>query len=205
MKIGVVDYEGGNLASVAHAVSHLGYSPIISSDTEVLKRSDKIIFPGVGAAGATMAALEKSGLKRFIIDTLPELNIPCLGICIGIQVLFEKSEEDNEKTLGIIKGEVKKFDSNDNIKIPHIGWNTVHFTNLDDPLLNGVEQDDYFYFVNSFYVVPDDSNIVLGTTQYGNHNFATLIRYKHWVASQFHLEKSGEAGLLMLKNFLEQP
>jgi len=205
MKIGVVDYEGGNLASVAHAVSHLGYTPIITSDTDVLKSADKIIFPGVGAAGATIAALEKSGLRSFIIDTLPNLNIPCLGICIGIQVLFEKSEEDNAKTLGIIKGEVKKFDKNDHIKIPHIGWNKVHFTNTQDPLLKGVEQDEYFYFVNSFYVVPEDPNIVLGTTQYGKHQFATLIRHKHWVAAQFHLEKSGETGLLMLKNFLEQP
>jgi imidazole glycerol-phosphate synthase subunit HisH len=205
MKIGIIDYEGGNLASVAHAVNHLGYSALITRDIDELKSVDKIIFPGVGAAGATMEALEKSNLKNFIIETLPELNIPCLGICIGIQVLFEKSKEDNAKTLGIIAGEVLKFKANSGIKIPQIGWNRVNFSDVNDPLLQGIEQDSFFYFVNSYYVSPADQNIVLGRTQYGDHNFATLIRYKHWVAAQFHLEKSGKTGLRMLKNFLEQP
>jgi imidazole glycerol-phosphate synthase subunit HisH len=202
MKIGIVDYEGGNLASVARAVETLGFSPYITSDAKVLRSSDKVIFPGVGAAGATMKALRQADLVDCLTRQLQEQNIPCLGICIGIQVLFEHSEEDNQDTLGILKGQVKKFPAGVGLKIPHIGWNQVEFTRLDHPLLEGVQQNDFFYFVNSFYVEPKDTSVILGSTTYGPIKFTTLVESGNWTASQFHLEKSGESGLKLLKNFL---
>ena len=202
MKIGIVDYEGGNLASVARAVEHLGFQPRITSDAKVLRDSDKVIFPGVGAAGATMAALKKANLVDCLSRQLKEQQIPCLGICIGIQVLFEHSEEDDQETLGILKGRVKKFPEDAGIKIPHIGWNKVEFTRPNHPLLAGVDNRDYFYFVNSFYVDPVDAGVTLGQTTYGPVTFTTLVQWENWTASQFHLEKSGRAGLKLLKNFL---
>ncbi|MBF0196408.1 MAG: imidazole glycerol phosphate synthase subunit HisH [Planctomycetes bacterium] len=204
MKVGIVDYEGGNLASVQCAVNHLGYSAEITSDPEVLLNSDKVIFPGVGAAKATMSALSRAGLVKVLKEDLPAKGIPCLGICIGIQVLFEFSEEENTETLGIFKGRVKRFPEDDSLKVPHIGWNQVHFTEMDSPFLKGVKQDDHFYFVNSFYVEPEDSEMVLGYTQYGPVKFCSLIRQGTWTASQFHLEKSGRAGLKLLENFLNE-
>jgi glutamine amidotransferase len=202
MKIGIVDYEGGNLASVARAVHHLGFEAEITKDPEVLRTSDKVIFPGVGAAGATMAALKKADLIDCLTHQLTELNKPCLGICIGVQVLFDHSEEDDQDTLGIIPGQVKRFPDDGSVTVPHIGWNQVHFSNLDHPFLKGVDQDDHFYFVNSFYVEPVDAKVALGTTAYGPISFTSLVQYKNWIASQFHLEKSGKAGLKLLKNFL---
>ena len=202
MKIGIVDYEGGNLASVARAVDHLGFSAEITNDPKVLRASDKVIFPGVGAAGATMAALKKANLIDCLTRDLVEANIPCLGICIGIQVLFDHSEEDDQDTLGLVKGQVKRFPNDGSITVPHIGWNEVQFSDMNHPLLEGVKQGDHFYFVNSFYVEPEDPAVTLGRTTYGPVTFTTLIQYKNWIASQFHLEKSGEAGLKLLKNFL---
>lgn len=202
MKIGIIDYEGGNLASVAHAVKYLGFEPHITDQLDVLRSCDRIIFPGVGAAGATMQALEKTGLKSFIQDELINLNIPCLGICIGIQVLFNHSEEDDTETLGIIPGNVVKFPANDKIKVPQIGWNVVSFNEMNDPILKDVPQNSYFYFVNSFHVVPKDEAVTLGQTTYGKTTFSSMVRYKNWVATQFHMEKSGKVGLQLLNNFI---
>lgn len=200
--IGIVNYEGGNLASVACAVEHLGYHPVISSDPEQLTQADKIIFPGVGAAGATMDALKKASLIDVLKRDLKEKGTPCLGICIGIQVLFEHSEEDDVDTLGIVSGQVLRFPEGPGIKVPHIGWNTVHFSDTTDPLLKGVSQDDYFYFVNSYYVAPENATLSLGKTTYAGVEFTSLIKSENWYASQFHLEKSGRSGLKLLENFL---
>lgn len=202
MKIGIVDYEGGNLASVARAVDHLGFKAEITNDPKVLKSSDKVIFPGVGAAGATMDALKKADLIECLTKDLVEAEVPCLGICIGIQVLFEHSEEDDQKTLGLVGGRVRRFPENAGITVPHIGWNEVQFSDMNHPLLDGVKQGEHFYFVNSYHVEPSDESVTLGKTTYGPVTFTSLIQYKNWVASQFHLEKSGEAGLRLLKNFL---
>ena len=202
MKIGIVDYEGGNLASVARAVEYLGFQPKITSDPSVLRSSDKVIFPGVGAAGATMAALKKANLVDCLSRQLKEQGVPCLGICIGIQVLFEHSEEDDQDTLGILKGRVRKFPNGVGLKIPQIGWNRVAFTRPEHPLLAGVSNDDYFYFVNSYFVEPQNPQVTLGKTTYGPITFTTLVEWENWTASQFHLEKSGIAGLKLLKNFL---
>lgn len=201
--IGIIDYTGGNLASVARAVRESGQEALISSSPEELDRCDKLIFPGVGAAGATMDALEARGLDEFLTRRVAEKQTPCLGICIGIQVLFEQSEEDNRKTLGILKGQVKRFPAEPGLKIPQIGWNKTRFLS-SHPILDGVPEDEYFYFVNSYHVVPADSAIAIGRTRYGSVEFASLVAKDNWVAAQFHLEKSGPVGLKMLKNFLEK-
>lgn len=202
MNVGIVDYEGGNLASVAKAVEHLGFRPHISDKAEVLLDCDRVIFPGVGAAGATMEALRQANLVELLQTGLEKANIPCLGICIGIQVLFEHSEEDDVDTLGIFKGQVKRFPVSSDLKVPHIGWNQVEFKDLDQPLMEGMKNGDHFYFVNSFYVEPEDSSIVLGETVYGDLRFTSMVRGRNWTASQFHLEKSGPSGLRLLNNFL---
>lgn len=204
MKVGIIDYEGGNLASVARAVEHLGFQPTVTSDSSLLRSSDKVIFPGVGAAGAAMEALQKAGLLDCVRRQLTEEEVPCLGICIGIQMLFEHSEEDDQDTLGILPGQVKRFDPTLGIKVPHIGWNRVVFSeNLPDFLLDGVQQEDHFYFVNSYYVIPENESVSMGRTTYGGMTFTSMVRDLNWTATQFHLEKSGPAGLRLLKNFLE--
>ena len=205
MNVGIVDYEGGNLASVAKAVEHLGYRPLISDKTEVLLDCERVIFPGVGAAGATMEALHQANLVGLLQTGLEKASIPCLGICIGIQVLFEHSEEDDVDTLGIFKGQVKCFAVSKELKVPHIGWNQVEFADLQHPILKNMKSGDHFYFVNSFYVEPEDKNIVFGETVYGGLRFTSMIRGRNWTASQFHLEKSGTSGLKLLKNFLDLP
>jgi imidazole glycerol-phosphate synthase subunit HisH len=204
MKVGIIDYEGGNLASVARAVEHLGFQPTITSDASVLRNSDKVIFPGVGAAGAAMGALENANLLDCVRRQLTEEEVPCLGICIGIQMLFDHSEEDDQDTLGILPGQVKRFDSNLGVKVPHIGWNEVSFSeNLPEFLLSGVEDGAHFYFVNSYYVEPKEESVTVGRTTYGGMTFTSMVRARNWTATQFHLEKSGPAGLRLLKNFLE--
>ena len=203
MNVGIVDYEGGNLASVAKAVEHLGFRPLISDKAEVLLDCERVIFPGVGAAGATMEALQQANLVELLQTGLEQAMIPCLGICIGIQVLFEHSEEDDADTLGIFKGQVKRFPVKSDLKVPHIGWNQVEFKDLDFPILKGMKNGDHFYFVNSYYVEPEDESIILGETVYGGIRFCSMVQSKNWTASQFHLEKSGRSGLALLKNFLD--
>ncbi len=202
MKVAIIDYEGGNLASVACALRHLGVNSVITSDANEILTADKVIFPGVGAAGATMAALKKTGLVDVIKTGLREKGIPCLGICIGIQVLFEHSEEDDCETLAILPGRVKRFPEDSGAKIPHIGWNKVSFVNPGQGLLKGVAESGYFYFVNSYYVEADLTEMVLGWTEYAGKRFASLVQHDNWTASQFHLEKSGLLGLNILHNFL---
>ncbi len=202
MKIAIIDYEGGNLASVAWAVQHLGHQPLVTRDPRELLSSDRVILPGVGAAGAAMAALRKAGLVEVLRGDLPRSGIPCLGICIGIQLLFEHSEEDDVDTLGIFRGRVRRFASGPSAKVPQIGWNQVRFREPAHPLLRGLGPEEYFYFVNSYYPDPQDPALALGTTDYAGVRFASLIRGGSWTASQFHLEKSGRAGLALLDNFL---
>lgn len=151
-----------------------------------------------------MEALEKANLITCLTQDLEEAEVPCLGICIGIQLLFEHSEEDDQETLGIFKGSVNRFPANAGISVPHIGWNTVRFDpSTDLPFLKGVGAEEYVYFVNSFHVESDDPNVILGSTTYGPVTFPSCVKGRNWTATQFHLEKSGPVGLRMLKNFLE--
>ncbi len=200
--ISIIDYEGGNLTSVKRAVNYLGFDAEITQDVNVIEQSGHIIFPGVGAAGASMEVLRKTGLDEIVKDQVLNQKKPFLAICIGIQILFDYSEEDETQCLGILKGTVRKFpDSNDEtaLKVPQIGWNQVHQTR-PHPVFESVPNPAHLYFVNSFYCQPEDQDVVIGETEYGVR-FTSAVALENIVATQFHLEKSGPIGLRMLKNF----
>ena len=192
--IGLVDYGGGNITSVANALDRLGANYIRGSVPSDFAGVDKIIFPGVGEAKTAMDAVEERGLLPY----LKSLEIPYLGICIGLQILFDFTDERSTDCLGIIQGKLKKFDSKKN-KVPHIGWNSVSFSD-GSPLFQGIENEDYFYFVNSYYAseLPE----TIATTEYGI-NFSSAVNKKNYYGVQFHAEKSGETGEKLLKNFIE--
>lgn len=203
--IAIIDYEAGNLTSVARALTHLGSRNVITADPETIMAADRIIFPGVGAAKATMQTLQKRGLNRVLTDFY-RTGRPMLGICIGIQILFEHSEEEDAACLGLLPGQVKKYpvspigSENGVLKVPQIGWNEVHQTQVH-PIFEGVPNPAHFYFVNSYYPDPKEPQIVIGRTHYGL-DFCSTIAYENLIATQFHLEKSGRVGLKMLNNFL---
>lgn len=198
MKIAILDYGAGNLRSIENACKHLGIDAEIISNPDKLKSADKIILPGVGNFGDAMKKLEKF---REIIIELVDNEIPFLGLCLGIQVIFERSEESpRSKGLSIFKGYCKRFPSN--LKVPQIGWNSIEIVNKKVPILKGISSGDYFYFVHSYYPVPKDKEIIATTTQYGV-KFPSVIANDNVFAIQFHPEKSGRAGLKILENFLE--
>ena len=196
--IAIIDYEGGNLTSVLRAVRHIGFDGEITRDAETIDRAERLIFPGVGAAGASMDVLNSTGLTDVVKQQVLEKRKPFLAICIGIQILFEKSEEDGAKCLGILPGEVKRFPESE-LKIPQIGWNQVYQVQ-SHPLFEGVPDASDFYFVNSFYSVPSDPSVTVGETEYGIR-FTSAVAKDSLFATQFHLEKSGPVGLRLLKNF----
>ncbi len=195
----IVDYRAGNLTSVLRAVRHLGHEGIITDDPETIHSAERVIFPGVGAAGETMANLRRLGLDRVLRDDVFEAGKPMLGICIGIQVVFERSEENDAQCLGLVPGEVRRFSADSGLKVPQIGWNQVNQVGRH-PIFEGVPDGAEFYFVNSYYPVPKAPDVVLATTEYGV-TFASVIAHRNLVAVQFHLEKSGRVGLKMLDNF----
>ncbi|MDK1030593.1 MAG: imidazole glycerol phosphate synthase subunit HisH [Planctomycetia bacterium] len=196
--ITIVDYKAGNVTSVLRAIQHLGFEGRISARCEDILSSQRVIFPGVGAAGATMDELRRSGLADALLE-FHNGGRPMLGICIGIQIIFEESEEDGARCLGMLKGRVRRFPPDAGLKVPQIGWNQVN-RRSDHPLFDGVTDGAEFYFVNSYYAEPEDKDIVLATTVYGVE-FASMVVSGNLVATQFHLEKSGKVGLAMLKNF----
>ncbi len=202
--IAIIDYNAGNLTSVARAVTHLGFRCIVTNKKEEIDRAERIIFPGVGAAGSAMESIKRIGLDESIKEAFSS-GKPVLGICLGTQVIMEYSEENDTKCLGIIGGKVLsfKFDEirkNDaGLKIPHMGWNRIilqkkHF------ILSDLKEEDEFYFVHGYYPAPDDPAHLIGTTEYGI-SFPSVIGYKNIIATQFHPEKSGRPGLSILKNF----
>lgn len=202
--IGIIDYEAGNLTSVARALNYLGLRSVISSDPEILKRCERIIFPGVGAAKSAMESLKKYGLDAFLKETFKE-GKPILGICLGTQIILEKSEEDGGTvTLGLLPGTVKAFPKpllckDEKLKVPHMGWNRVEWIK-SHPVISHLSEDYEYYFVHSFYPQPQGEDYVLGITFYGI-TFPSAIIYNNLVAFQFHPEKSGAPGLQILKNF----
>ena len=201
--IAILDYGAGNLTSVACAVRHLGREPLITRDPEEVRRAERVIFPGVGAAGASMEHLKKLGLDGAIRDVY-EAGRPLLGICIGCQVALGWSEEDGGTgCLGLLGGSVKRFQFAPGVarKVPHMGWNEVTFAG-DHPVFRGLEPGSQFYFVHSFYPVPDDGTVVQGTAVYGGIRFAAALARRNLAAVQFHTEKSGPPGLRILENFL---
>ncbi|MDA3798942.1 MAG: imidazole glycerol phosphate synthase subunit HisH [Kiritimatiellae bacterium] len=199
--IAIIDYKAGNLTSVKLAVKKVGAEAVITSDPIVIKSAERIIFPGVGAAGAAMDNLRALGLDSLVKEEIAS-GKPFLGICVGLQVLFEMSEEDGDtECLGIVPGQVKLFKAAPpETKVPQMGWNSVNFIG-EHPLIEGVRNNSYFYFVHSYYPAPSDSSYTLGETTYADVTFSSMIFKDNLVASQFHLEKSGKVGLKILENF----
>jgi len=204
--IAIIDYSAGNLASVERAVSHLGYTCTVTTDTRTIEEAERIIFPGVGAARSAMESLKKQGLDAAITRAFGE-GKPILGICLGTQIIMAYSEENDVACFGIIEGTVRRFPADlkgadrKRLKIPHMGWNRVS-VNRDHPVLADIHDDDEYYFVHGFYPDPDDRHQVLGETDYGI-TFASIIGVRNLIATQFHPEKSGRPGLALLKNFCE--
>ena len=195
----LIDYGVGNLFSVAKAAAFVGGDVKISNSADDLKRAEKIILPGVGAFGDCMKNLESTGLIPAIKREVSS-GKPLLGICVGLQILFAGSEESpNVDGLKIFGGRVKKIQTGD-LKIPHMGWNSVRFGN--SKLFAGLSGAPYFYFVHSYHAAPDDKKIIAATTTYGEEVTAAL-EFENIFATQFHPEKSGDVGLRVLKNFVE--
>ena len=195
----IVDYGAGNLTSVLRAVRHLGHDAEISDQPEKIRAAERVIFPGVGAAGETMANLARLGLDRVLKEDVFRAGKPMLGICIGVQVIFDRSEENDAQCLGLLPGEVKRFPIDSGLKVPQIGWNSVSLAKAH-PITKGIPDGAEFYFVNSYYPAPARADLVFGWTEYGV-KFASVVGCGNLVATQFHLEKSGRVGLKMLDNF----
>jgi glutamine amidotransferase len=199
--IAIIDYEMGNLRSVQKAFERVGYAATITSDPVVLADADKVVLPGVGAFRDAIAALHDRNLVEPIRNAVAG-GKPFLGICLGLQLLFDKSCEDGEYDgLGIVPGEVVRFQVPRSYKVPHMGWNQVRFQRRP-PVFEGVEDGSHFYFVHSYYVVPKDASVVATETEY-SAAFCSSVWRGNLVAVQFHPEKSQAAGLRLLKNFAE--
>ncbi len=194
----IIDYGVGNLASVKNALDKLGVKSEISSDPKIIKKAKALILPGVGAAGQVMKNLAVNSLDKVIIEEIKKEK-SVLGICLGMQLLFEKSEEGNVNCLGILRGSVKKFKKMK--KVPQIGWNQIEIKQRLS-LFKEVVDKSYFYFVNSFYCLPKDKEIIAGVTSYGE-KFASVIVKSNIFGVQFHPEKSGTTGFKLLENFVE--
>ena len=192
MSIVIIDYGAGNTQSVKYALKRLGCNSILTSDKEVISSSDKVIFPGVGQASSAMKKLKSKGLDLVI----PELKQPVLGICLGMHLMCNFSEEGNADCLKIFDSNVKKF--NNSLKVPQIGWNTVF--NLKTSLFDSINENEYMYLVHSYYV-PIITDTV-ATTNYGI-NYSTAIKKNNFTGVQFHPEKSGSMGGVILKNFID--
>ncbi|HEX9896725.1 MAG TPA: imidazole glycerol phosphate synthase subunit HisH [Dehalococcoidales bacterium] len=195
----VIDYGAGNLRSVVNALTLLGYSHRVSQKPADVLSANTVILPGVGAAGDTMKSLEKLALTKPIKQYIAE-NRPFLGICIGLQVLLSTTKEGGEqKCLGIIPGRVRRL--SEGVKIPHMGWNQVKQLK-NHPVFAGIPDNTNFYFVHSYYAVPENNVAVIGTTDYGI-SFCSVLAQGKLVATQFHPEKSGEWGLKLYDNFMK--
>ena len=195
--ITIIDYGVGNLYSVEKAFASIGEEVKVSGNADDLEAADKLILPGVGAFGDCMKNLESTGLIPVILSQIAN-GKSILGICVGLQILFEGSDESPDiKGLGIFKGRVRKINA-PQLKIPHMGWNSVKSNNN---LFDGIKDDSYFYFVHSYHAVPEDKDLIIATTTY-NETLTAAVADKNIYATQFHPEKSGDVGLHLLKNFV---
>ena len=201
--IAIIDYDAGNIKSVEKALHYLGEETTVTRDPQTLLNADKVILPGVGSFGQAMENLHTYGLVP-VIHEIVEKKTPFLGICLGLQLLFESSEETpGVEGLGILKGKIVKIPPAPGLKIPHMGWNSLHFQN-NGRLFQGIPEQTYVYFVHSYYVECDDSCDVIATTEYGR-KFASAIARDNIYGVQFHPEKSHKYGMNLLKNFAELP
>ena len=198
--IAIIDYGAGNLKSVEKALEALGEKPVISQDPEVLIKADGLILPGVGAFGDAMERLNASGMADLIRKAVQN-GIPLLGICLGLQLLFEESEESpGAAGLGLLKGKIVKIPGDAGLKVPHMGWNSLHLEK-QTRLFAGIPEESYFYFVHSYYLKAEDRSIVAATTQYGV-TIDAAIETGRVFACQFHPEKSSSYGMRILQNFI---
>jgi len=195
--IDVIDYRAGNSPSVIYALERLGLDCRLVAKPEEVAESERLVLPGVGAAGATLDSLRESELLEALTRRVQQDSVPFLGICIGLQVLFEHSEEGNARCLGWLPGRVRRFA--DGQRVPQIGWNEVRFTR-SHPVTAGLPDRGHYYFVNSYYADPTEAADGLGRTEYGVE-FASVVARENIVATQFHAEKSGGLGLRLLADF----
>ncbi|MBP9996181.1 MAG: imidazole glycerol phosphate synthase subunit HisH [Lachnospiraceae bacterium] len=199
--IAIIDYDAGNIKSVEKALEYLGAQYVLTNDADVLLKADKVLLPGVGAFGDAMNKLNKFGLVP-IIRQIVDNGTPFLGICLGMQVLFDSSEEaPGVEGLGLIPGKIVRFSSDNNLKIPQIGWNQLTLQN-NGKLFKNVNEGDFVYFVHSYYLKAENECDVVATTEYGDHVHAA-VEHGNVYGCQFHPEKSSSVGLTILKNFVE--
>lgn len=191
MKIALIDYGAGNIQSIRFAFDRLGVKTMLTSNSEVIRQADRVVFPGVGEASSAMTKLKISGLDLLI----PQLTQPVLGICLGMQLMCRYTQEGETQGLGIFDAEVKRFDTS--LKVPHMGWNTA--SQLSSSLFAHIDSDSYFYLVHSYYASICEQTI--GVTHYG-HSFSSALQLKNFFGVQFHPEKSSTVGAQLLKNFL---
>lgn len=197
----IIDYGAGNLHSVKNALAYLGADSVVTDDANVLLQADRVILPGVGAFGDAMANLRARGLDK-TIHALVRQGTPLFGICLGLQLLFEKSDETPDvQGLGVLRGSVERIAPAEGLKIPHMGWNDI-IPAKDSRILQGLGNQPYLYFVHSYYICPQDESVVSAYTDYGAR-IAIAVEDKNVFATQFHPEKSGAVGLKILENFLK--
>jgi glutamine amidotransferase len=192
--LAIIDSGGANIGSVIHALKRLGAEPVFTADAATIRTADRVLLPGVGAAGAAMARLRETGLTQCI----RELRQPVLGICLGMQLLFERSEEDDTACLGIVPGTLKKMASSQGIRVPHMGWNTTAVSR-EDPLLAGLPEQPWFYFVHSYCAPLGEGT--LASCLHGEP-FTAIVRKGNFYGAQFHPERSAKSGARLLANFL---
>lgn len=195
----IVDYDAGNLHSVQRACYEVGLKAEICADPDQLRLADRVVFPGVGAAGSAMRSLIERGMDQALCEVI-DSGRPVLGICLGLQISLEYSEENDTRTLGIIPGRVCRFALDDpDLKIPHMGWNEVRVVQ-PHPVLDGIEPGDEFYFVHGYFPSPESTANVFAVTHY-EREFASAVGQDNYIGTQFHPEKSGRVGLRLIENF----
>jgi len=196
----IVDYDAGNLRSVQRACEKVGIEAEITADPEVVVKADKVIFPGVGSAVSAVDTLRERGLDQ-AVQEFYQSGKPLLGICLGLQIALDRTEEGDKECLGLVAGACRKFKFSDrSIKVPHIGWNELEIKQ-DHPMLKNIESGDEFYFVHSYFAQLDNDAEIFGSTDYGDITFTSAIGKDNFFATQFHLEKSGKIGLKLLAEF----
>jgi len=199
--IAIIDYQMGNLRSVQKGFERVGYSATITSDPAVIARAEKVVLPGVGAFADAMAELRRRELVDPIRESIAS-GKPFLGICLGLHLLFDRSYEDGtHEGLGVLAGEVRRFESSAGLKVPHMGWNEVQLK-CRPPLFDQIDDGAYFYFVHSYFVVPEDASVVAGEASYPDP-FCAMVWRDNLFATQFHPEKSQKDGLRLLENFAD--
>lgn len=197
MNVAIIDYGVGNLRSVEKAFAAMGCDASVTGDETELRTANRLVLPGVGAFGACMKALSERGFDRLVRERARE-GTPLLGVCVGMQLLFDESEEfGSTPGLGLLRGRVRRFEND--LVVPQVGWNRIHQT-LPHALFEGVEDGAFCYFVHSFYCQPADESVIVGETEYGAR-YASVVAHKSICGVQFHPEKSQDVGLRMLRNF----